>query len=247
MKKFTLIIVIILLTVSFGYSQGTELSYDSNHVTHYQAYEPDHVFAVRMSPDEPCEVLTLKYLCKKEGLSEAGFFGLVYAWEGDKPAATPVFQRISAVVIDDWKEVEVDELVSFEGEFVVGFTPNDAAAFLAYDSLLLNDRNWVLDETETWTLVETHAFLIRAIVQYTSTGIIDELEGESIDVYPNPATDLLTVKVDENVSQISIYNSIGKVVFVSDEIVPGINNIDVSKYLTGVYFIRVDSGNGPII
>ena len=159
MKKFTLIIVIALLTVSFGYSQGTELSYDSNHVTHYQAYEPDHVFAIRMSPDEPCEVLTLKYLCKKEGLSEAGFFGLVYAWEGDKPAATPVFQRISAVVIDDWKEVEVDE----------------------------------------------------------------------------------------NVSQISIYNSIGKVVFVSDEIVPGINNIDVSKYMTGVYFIKVDSGNGPII
>ena len=159
MKKFTLIIVIALLSVSFGYGQGTEISYDDNEPTHYEPLLVDHVYAVRMSPDEPCEVLTLKYLLKKEGLSQAAFIGLVCAWEGDKPTATPVFQQTSVVFSDDWKEVEVDE----------------------------------------------------------------------------------------NVSQISIYNSIGEVVFVSDEIVPGINNIDISGFMTGLYFMRVESGNGPII
>jgi hypothetical protein len=67
-------------------------------------------------------------------------------------------------------------------------------------------------------------------------------------VYPNPATDLLTVAVlhEKSVTvNLSVYDVLGKCVYVSSRSSAGANgafNIDISKLAPGVYVLKVEGG-----
>jgi hypothetical protein len=247
MKKITLTVVLFLTIISFGFSQ-TELIYDNNVFTEYQALVPERVFAVRMSPESPCEVIAMKFLVKKEGLSEGAFIHLLYAWNDTEPAKNAVYENLSAIVLDEWKEVNVDGEINFDGDFVVGFKPLDAAAYLAIDEDLQNGRNWVLDLTDTtWTEQTAHTFLIRAVVRYEGATSTEELEGELIEFFPNPAKHAINVVLEDHAEMISLISITGQTVYSEIELEPGIKNIDISAFESGVYLMRVDFQNESIV
>ena len=77
---------------------------------------------------------------------------------------------------------------------------------------------------------------------YYSPESVDENDIQSVEIYPNPAKDLLTIKAD-NLSDVVIYNSVGQKVFAktpdSSELLISLNDFD-----TGIYFVRlVADGN----
>lgn len=68
----------------------------------------------------------------------------------------------------------------------------------------------------------------------------------SLEIYPNPATDEITISVEAaNEIQISIYNVLGENIFpVNAFTANGKSTIDVSEFPSGIYFVRVMENNG---
>lgn len=60
-------------------------------------------------------------------------------------------------------------------------------------------------------------------------------KNEQLDVYPNPSSTILYIQSKSNVKR-EFYNSLGQLLFVTNE-----NEINVSKYSKGIYYIK--SGN----
>lgn len=64
----------------------------------------------------------------------------------------------------------------------------------------------------------------------------------TVSVYPNPTTDYLTVKSEEKISTVEIYDISGKKIPVSVE---G-NTIDVKKLNAGTYLINIETKTGKV-
>lgn len=246
MKKFTMIIALTLVACSFGFGQ-VELIYDDDDNSDWQGIITEHAFAVRMSPAEPCEVLTLKYYVDKQGASEGGFTALIFDWDTDEPAATALYEQIGFVIIEQWKEHNVVGDVTFDGDFVVGFLINDPAGYLGYDEDAEADRYWNYDVTNSaWTEETSKAYFIRAVVEYTATGVIEELEGTLINVYPNPASNVLNIDASNNVQQVTLINPVGQVVY-NTVLEADKTSIDLSGYSVGVYMVQFKSADGSVL
>ncbi len=72
-----------------------------------------------------------------------------------------------------------------------------------------------------------------------TVGINEQGENEYVAVYPNPATTLLNIKSNGTVTNVTLVNTIGQVVY------NGVTNaIDISNYDTGVYFVTIETENG---
>lgn len=243
MKKITMLLAVLVVTATFSFGQ-TELIYDNDTYTGWQSFIPERIFAVHMSPTGPCEVLVLRYYVQKSGFSEGIFITSIHNWEGSQPAVNAVYEQGTAVIVEGWKEQNVEgDAITFDGDFVVGYKPMDQAAYLAYDADLQTGRNWILDITNSdWSEVTSHTFLIRAIVQYT-TGEIEELVGTPINIYPNPATNVLNVEVSSDVQQLSLINIAGQTVYTT-EIESGKTSINLNGFKRGLYFVQVENKDG---
>jgi hypothetical protein len=61
-------------------------------------------------------------------------------------------------------------------------------------------------------------------------------------VYPNPASDELTIKSNGDViSSISIVDVVGKVLFAVANLNSEIENIDISSFSAGIYFVNINN------
>jgi len=249
MKKLTLIIAFVFTVTIFCQSQ-VELFYDTDNQTSWQGYVPEDtvqkVYAVHFSPTGACDVLAVKFYMKKLGASE-GIFGIfLWPWEGTAPGVVSVYEEPDFVVVQGWKEhpIEVGQS-SFEGDFVVGYSPADPAAWLGIESGLSTGRNWVLDiPSMTWSDEAIDTYMIRAIVQY-STGVVEELEGTIISLYPNPATDVLNIDAEMKIENLTITNAMGQVVY-REKVNQKSTKIDLSNFETGIYNVRTETENKMI-
>ena len=239
MKKITILFAAFFITASFSFGQ-TELYYDNDTYTGWQEYIPERTFAVHMSPSGPCEVLVLKYYVEKMGGSEGIYITTLYDWEGAQPAVNAVYEQPTAVIVEGWKEQLVEGDITFDGDFVVGYKPQDPAAYLAIDGDLNTGRNWILDITNSvWSEVTAHSFLIRAIVEYPN-GVVEELVGTPIMVYPNPVKDVVNIEAEMNVESVNIINMVGQVVY-QEQLNQKSTKIDLSNYDSGIYFISMNT------
>lgn len=72
--------------------------------------------------------------------------------------------------------------------------------------------------------------------------VIKEINSEStIQVYPNPANDILTIQLNSATKDftLTVFNTLGEQVFKSSTS----KNLDVSSFLQGMYFIQIKSNN----
>ena len=81
-------------------------------------------------------------------------------------------------------------------------------------------------------------------IYYSPEGV-EEVETQAIQVYPNPAKDIITVKAD-NLSSVVIYNSIGQKVF-AQELDANELTVNMSDYETGIYMVRVVADGNEVI
>ena len=69
-----------------------------------------------------------------------------------------------------------------------------------------------------------------------------KIRDEVIKIFPNPATNRITIFSGQLiVNKIQITDEAGKIVFISNEKFEGNNNIDISRFPCGIYFIQFDS------
>jgi hypothetical protein len=75
---------------------------------------------------------------------------------------------------------------------------------------------------------------------------VDELNAGQFEIYPNPATDHITVKSDFHVTSIEMLNNAGQVVY-TDEVEAAQFNITVSQFERGIYYLKLKTDEGIVL
>ena len=65
------------------------------------------------------------------------------------------------------------------------------------------------------------------------------IAADKINIYPNPATNILTIEANDVIKKVSIYNMLGQLILVSNTL-----NIDVSNLKVGNYLVKLSTEKG---
>lgn len=88
---------------------------------------------------------------------------------------------------------------------------------------------------------ETGSYLLQMNVEKTNNpvGIIETAEQNLVNLYPNPASERITLSSESSVEQLKLYNNLGKEIQVSySDINSNKKQIDISNLSTGVYILK---------
>ncbi len=75
------------------------------------------------------------------------------------------------------------------------------------------------------------------------TSVNDVLAQDAVALYPNPASEMLTIKSNSNIQEVRISNYLGQLVS-SQEFRNQMINVDISDLQSGVYFVEINTENG---
>jgi len=80
----------------------------------------------------------------------------------------------------------------------------------------------------------------------TGSSVKSDIADETFTIYPNPSSDFLFIKNHSNMitKGYTIYDNLGNIVDKNAGPNNSVNIIDISKLATGVYTLRLDTGNG---
>jgi hypothetical protein len=74
---------------------------------------------------------------------------------------------------------------------------------------------------------------------------VEEYLADAINVYPNPATDVVNVKSDVQINSVKVYNYAGQVI-VNEEVNSMMYQLNSSQYQSGIYFFQIETDEGTI-
>ncbi|MCD4829245.1 MAG: C10 family peptidase [Candidatus Cloacimonetes bacterium] len=150
-----------------------ELIYDNDTVTGGYSYV-GYSMGTQMSPQGPCQVITLKYYTTFQGGGNT-FNAEVFNWQGAAPGATLLHTETATAADDDWMEIDVSAAnIQVDGDFMVAFGSVIQTVYLGYDANLNNGRSWDYDPGGPSWVPWNQAYHIRAVVQYPD-GAVREL------------------------------------------------------------------------
>lgn len=117
------------------------------------------------------------------------------------------------------------------------WTDTEQSISLKYDEAISKNLAgvgiWALNydgnRSELWTLIET---------KFTSLGVEDSFIKQQISIFPNPATNSITIQNTNNIDIVdySLFSISGQKLILKK---PIDNKIDISHLTTGIYFIKV--------
>jgi hypothetical protein len=102
----------------------------------------------------------------------------------------------------------------------------------------------------TYDVIYTYTDSLGCTAQDTTTITVDlcmdvaEANGQSWFVYPNPASGVVNIQLQNNQSSIQITDASGRVVMPATVVPAAFYSLDVSAFAKGLYFITVKSENG---
>jgi hypothetical protein len=78
------------------------------------------------------------------------------------------------------------------------------------------------------------------------TSLNDINNSYSVNVFPNPAKDVINITSDYSIKSVTLVNYVGQTVF-TQPVSGNSYQINVSEYVTGMYFVRVETTDGSVI
>jgi PKD repeat protein len=98
--------------------------------------------------------------------------------------------------------------------------------------------------TYTITISNSNGCTASDVIQITSDpcASIEQLSDLIINIYPNPSSDVITIESNQEIKNMYLYDSNGKLVY-SNSNSSSICTIDVSKLVIGVYELKLESTN----
>ncbi len=136
--------------------------------------------AVVFEPEEPCQLMALRYLVYPDS-SSTGIFGVgMYHWTGSR-ISTPVFDAFPTIFnpgADGWTELDMSGLdLYFSSGFAASFVVYDSTTRLGMDDAD-DDYSFFYDpEYEMWFGAD-YKFYIQAVIRYLETGETYNLSGQ---------------------------------------------------------------------
>ncbi|KAB1065593.1 T9SS type A sorting domain-containing protein [Salibacter halophilus] len=76
---------------------------------------------------------------------------------------------------------------------------------------------------------------------YDVTAVRDVIAMKGVELYPNPARDNLTIEIDHKTASYTVVGMNGNSLRESVQLNKGKNNIDLSGFAQGIYFVQVQS------
>jgi hypothetical protein len=73
---------------------------------------------------------------------------------------------------------------------------------------------------------------------------VPENEGVQITLYPNPAKNAVNILSEDGLQHIEVYNLLGQSIYAITLIGSNKHTIDISDYVSGIYFVKIASEKG---
>lgn len=115
--------------------------------------------------------------------------------------------------------------------------------------------DFVSDGTATYNDLQYDAATNSLVLTYSETGIkvkkfslaslsVSDLKKNEFNIYPNPTKGIVNIKGDSKVKSVEIINTVGQVLNTKSDN----QQVDLTTYPKGIYFIKINPENGkPII
>ena len=86
---------------------------------------------------------------------------------------------------------------------------------------------------------------VNGFVRETSSGIIENTNALSLNLYPNPTNNLINVVISSNrvIDNISLFNVDGKQIYKASNLNVVNSSVNLLNYAPGVYFMRIESND----
>jgi len=137
--------------------------------------------------------------------------------------------------------------VMLTGAFYIGLMQqNNGLINIGFDTSIDNSQYNFFNVNGSWQQSElTGSLMIRPVVGPSYYIGVDEKQVPSLQLYPNPASNTLTIKASENIEivQTCIFDLTGRKLYQS----AFETAISVADYVDGMYFIRLTTTEGQII
>ncbi len=222
--------------------QGTK---NSSVAVKFHAYTADEIGGVDISFNQLYDSVNLSYFFKL----------IVWADNGGEPG-TRIFEDEKDLVPDyatshpGFIRYHFSEPVQVDGDFYVGWKQ--------YNQYLLNvglDLNsspsfpvLFYNYQGKWeNTIYPGSILLRPFLYDETTGVKDrEFAPESLQIYPNPASDIVYIKLpgegDEQNVQVDIYDASGRLA--QQKVIRRGGQLDVSELSGGIYFLKLNCREG---
>ncbi|MDR1346547.1 MAG: T9SS type A sorting domain-containing protein, partial [Bacteroidales bacterium] len=79
----------------------------------------------------------------------------------------------------------------------------------------------------------------------TTVGINDISLASGVKLYPNPASDQLTIEMESRFNTVEVINTLGQVVYRAD-LIDKKKVIDVTDYSAGMYYVKLQGDAGMV-
>jgi len=114
----------------------------------------------------------------------------------------------------------------------------DIVSNLFYEDSLTNPSQYFYHITAVYPECEASSDTISLVITN-----LPEKENRGINIFPNPATNFVNIKSQSSISQISIINNFGQMVFEAEN--PGETIwVNTSNFPKGVYVVRIHTTKG---
>lgn len=146
-----------------------------------------------------------------------------------------------------WRTNQLDKIWEPDWPPLADLSYSDAAMNAGgMGGYALGDLNWYPDQKATWATTNESAALI-AMMKNPNVGIEEnEIADESnlISVYPNPASDVLYISSESELSNVTVYDVVGQMVKQVNLNRNFSSDLDISDLNNGVYILQVETVSG---
>ncbi len=131
------------------------------------------------------------------------------------------------------------------GPFGVIYSENNGYSFEYFDTISQMSIDLIHISSNDYVYIGHESYLAKSALT-TSTDQISSLEKDFIDIYPNPASNSITIKnlKNDKVANVIISNPKGKVVYKNNELD---DRIDISRFAPGSYVVEIESSKNRSI
>lgn len=105
------------------------------------------------------------------------------------------------------------------------------------------DSNIITSNSTITNTFNARQFSIN-VVEVENTLSINNIDENSIGMYPNPVTDILTIDTYATLQHISVYSINGAKVFTAEKV--NNNTIDLSTLTSGMYILKIETNKGSV-
>lgn len=106
-----------------------------------------------------------------------------------------------------------------------------------------------VDNTMTYTVTAVYSGACEASddVDVFWDGNVEEGSASALNIYPNPATEVVNVELPANAETVKVLNTVGQVVYTAVADGDATHVINVENYAVGAYVIQVVTNNGDVM